>query len=145
MIPFVRAVDIATATLSNEQSVFKCRRTGGGKADMKLEDKHCKELSKGTPSLGEAEIALMLPDVPGWSVARAPDGTGQLRREFKFKDFLGAIGFVSRLALIAEREQHHPDFAVHYNRVDVTSWTHTVQGISENDFILAAKINTLDV
>lgn len=112
---------------------------------MKLEDKHCKELSRGTPSLSEGEIALLLPDVPGWAVSRAPNGMGQLHREFKFKDFLGAIGFVSRLALIAEREQHHPDFAVHYNRVDVTSWTHTVEGISENDFILAAKINTLEV
>jgi len=112
---------------------------------MKLQDKHCKELSKGTPPLSDAQIALLLPDVAGWGVARAPDGTGQLRRQFQFKDFLGAMGFVSRLALIAEREQHHPDFAVHYNRVDVSSWTHTVGGISENDFILAAKINTLDV
>lgn len=112
---------------------------------MKLQDKRCQELSKGTPPLGDAQIALLLPDVAGWTVERAPNGTGQLRRQFQFKDFLGAIGFVSRLALIAEREQHHPDFAVHYNRVDVTSWTHTVNGISENDFILAAKINTLDV
>jgi len=112
---------------------------------MKLEDKHCKELSKGTPSLSEAEVALLLPDVPGWGVTRAANGTGQLRREFKFKDFLGAMGFVSRLGLIAEREQHHPDFAVQYNRVEVTSWTHTVGGLSENDFILAAKINALDL
>jgi 4a-hydroxytetrahydrobiopterin dehydratase len=112
---------------------------------MKLEDKRCKELSKGTPQLSAAEIALLLPDVAGWSVEHAPNGTGQLRRQFQFKDFLGAIGFVSRLALIAEREQHHPDFAVHYNRVEVSSWTHTVGGLSENDFILAAKLNALDV
>jgi len=112
---------------------------------MKLEDKHCTALSKGTPPLGDAQIALLLPDVAGWTVERAANGTAQLRRQFQFRDFLGAMGFVSRLALLAEREQHHPDFAVHYNRVDVMSWTHTVAGLSENDFILAAKINALDV
>jgi len=112
---------------------------------MKLEDKHCKEVAKGTSPLSEAQIALMLPDVAGWAVGRAPNGTAHLQRQFQFKDFLGAMGFVTRLALIAEREQHHPDFAVHYNRVEVMSWTHTVGGISENDFILAAKLNTLDV
>jgi len=110
---------------------------------MNLQNKHCRELAKGTPSLSDAEIGLLLPDVPGWSVERASDGKGQLRRQFQFKDFLGAMGFVTRLALIAEREQHHPDFAVHYNRIDVTSWTHTVGGLSENDFILAAKINAM--
>ena len=110
---------------------------------MSLENKNCRELAKGTPSLTDAQVSLLLPDVPGWSVERAPDGAGQLRRQFQFKDFLGAMGFVARLALIAEREQHHPDFAVHYNRVDVTSWTHTVGGLSENDFILAAKINAM--
>jgi 4a-hydroxytetrahydrobiopterin dehydratase len=112
---------------------------------MKLEDKHCREVAKGTPSLSDAQLALMLPDVAGWTVERAPEGPARLRRQFQFKDFLGAMGFVSRLALIAEREQHHPDFAVHYNRVEVMSWTHTVGGISENDFILAAKLNTLEL
>ncbi len=110
---------------------------------MKLQDKHCKELSKGTPPLSDADVSLLLPDVPGWTMERGADGAGLLRRQFQFKDFLGAIGFVSRLALVAEREQHHPDFAVHYTRVDVSPWTHTVGGVSENDFILAAKINEL--
>ena len=110
---------------------------------MKLQDKHCREIAKGMPPVGEAELALLLPEVPGWSVAQGATGTAQLRRQFQFKDFLGAMGFVMRLAIVAETEQHHPDFAVHYNRVEVSSWTHTVNGISENDFILASKINAL--
>ncbi len=111
---------------------------------MNLQNKHCRELAKGTPAMTDAEVSLLLPDVSGWSVDRAPNGTLQLRRQFQFKDFLGAMGFVSRLALVAEREQHHPDFAVHYNKVEVTSWTHTVGGLSENDFMLAAKINAIN-
>ena len=58
-------------------------------------------------------------------------------------DFKAAMAFVNRMAEVAEAEQHHPDFTVHYNQVDVEVWTHVAKGLTENDFILAAKINQL--
>jgi len=64
-----------------------------------------------------------------------------LNRRFDFKDFVAAMAFVNRMAEVAEAEGHHPDFAVHYNRVDVTVWTHSVNGLSVNDFILASKLD----
>ncbi|MOA70730.1 putative pterin-4-alpha-carbinolamine dehydratase [compost metagenome] len=54
-----------------------------------------------------------------------------------------AMGFLNRMAEVAEAEGHHPDFYVHYNRVDITLWTHAAEGLTENDFILAAKIDAL--
>jgi 4a-hydroxytetrahydrobiopterin dehydratase len=74
----------------------------------------------------------------GWSI-----GDDRLRRTFEFKDFVQAMAFVNRMADVAEREQHHPDFAVHWNRVEVSIWTHVSGGVTDNDFILAAKIDAL--
>ena len=76
--------------------------------------------------------------VPVWSSAG-----DRLKRTFVFHDFADAMRFVNKMAAVAEAEQHHPDFAVHYREVAVTIWTHAVGGLSENDFILAAKIDAL--
>ena len=62
-------------------------------------------------------------------------------KEYKFKDFIGAINFVQKVADLAEAEGHHPDIHIHYNRVMLDLWTHAIGGLSENDFILAAKID----
>src|SRR5262249_920001 len=67
----------------------------------------------------------------------------RLHRRFTFRDFVTAMRFVNRMAEVAESEGHHPDFTVHYRQVDVEIWTHAIGGISENDFILAAKIAPL--
>jgi 4a-hydroxytetrahydrobiopterin dehydratase len=67
----------------------------------------------------------------------------RLIKTFKFANFVAAMEFLNRVAELAESEQHHPDFCVHYNRVDFTLWTHAVGGLSDNDFILAAKIDAL--
>ena len=93
------------------------------------------------PRLGPAEIAQLLPQVPGWEVV-VDDGSW--KRRFEFPDFRQAMAFVNRMADVAKAEGHHPDFAVHYNKVDVTIWTHAVGGLSENDFILAAKLDKAD-
>jgi 4a-hydroxytetrahydrobiopterin dehydratase len=111
---------------------------------MSLKDQHCVELEKGTPALDEARIAALMPQLSGWTVDAPPAGGPRtLRKRYEFADFAGAMAFVNKLAGVAESEQHHPDFSVHYNRVDVSSWTHTVGGLSENDFILAAKLDSL--
>lgn len=67
----------------------------------------------------------------------------KIKRKFKFKDFLTAMKFVNKLANIAEEEQHHPNIEIFYNIVNLTLWTHAIAGLSENDFIMAAKIDEL--
>jgi 4a-hydroxytetrahydrobiopterin dehydratase len=64
-------------------------------------------------------------------------------RRFEFRDFVQAMRFVNRVADLAEQQGHHPDIAIHWNKVDLTLWTHKIGGLHENDFILAAKINRL--
>jgi 4a-hydroxytetrahydrobiopterin dehydratase len=66
-----------------------------------------------------------------------------LVREFRFPDFLQALAFTNRVGELAEQEGHHPDILLSYGKVEVTLWTHAIDGISENDFILAAKIDEL--
>jgi 4a-hydroxytetrahydrobiopterin dehydratase len=108
------------------------------KVNMDLANRKCVPCESGTPKLGADRIRELLGQVRGWE---AKDD--RLHKSFMFKDFVTAMEFLNRVAEVAESEQHHPDFAVHYNRVDFTIWTHTVGGLSENDFVLAAKIDTL--
>ncbi len=67
-----------------------------------------------------------------------------LQKTFQFKNFREAMLFLRKVEEVAESEGHHPDFYVHYSRVDFTIWTHAIGGLHENDFILAAKINQID-
>jgi 4a-hydroxytetrahydrobiopterin dehydratase len=99
--------------------------------------KRCVPCEGGVPRLTGNEIAPLARQVPGWKV----EDDRKLQRRFEFEDFVAAMKFVNILATLAESEQHHPDFAVHYSLVDVTIWTHAIGGLSENDFILAAKID----
>jgi 4a-hydroxytetrahydrobiopterin dehydratase len=111
---------------------------------VRLKEKHCVPQKEDSPALDEGAITLLLPEVPGWTVDPPPAGRSpQLRKRFEFRDFLAAMSFLNRVATVAEAEQHHPDFCVHYNRVDFSLWTHSVGGLSENDFILAAKLDAL--
>lgn len=78
------------------------------------------------------------------SFAEASDGKGKkLSRKFKFKDFKEAMGFVNKVADIAESEGHHPDIYIYYNKVNLELTTHAIDGISPNDFIVAAKIDAI--
>ncbi len=79
-----------------------------------------------------------MPQVPLWG--RQGE---RIQRSFEFADFVTLMVFVGRMADLAEEEGHHPDFCVHYNRLDVTIWTHAIGGLSRNDFILAARIDVL--
>ena len=77
----------------------------------------------------------------GWRYQRDP--TSLIRKEFEFNDFVKAMEFVNKIAVIAEQEGHHPDIAIHYNKVEITLWSHFINGLSENDFILASKIDLI--
>lgn len=86
--------------------------------------------------LTEAEIAAALPDVPGWT--RNGDG---IERQYKFADFTQAFGFMARVALLAEKADHHPEWSNVYNKVDIRLTTHDAGGISARDFALARAID----
>ncbi len=88
--------------------------------------------------LGRAEAQDYVDEVFGWALDTEAK---KIFKEFKFKDFIGAINFVERVADIAEMEGHHPDIHIHYNKVLLELWTHAIGGLSENDFIVAAKVN----
>jgi 4a-hydroxytetrahydrobiopterin dehydratase len=121
-------------------NVPKARDAFKGEARMGLKEKRCVPCEGGMPALDEATTRKLLGQVSGWSTL-SEAGQPRLRKRFEFVDFLAAMAFVDKVAALAEEEQHHPDFCVHYSRVDVTLWTHAVSGLSENDFILAAKID----
>ena len=101
---------------------------------------HCVPLRGSEHRLPPARIAELLPQVPGWELAE--EGRA-LVRTFRFKDYHRTLAFVNALAWIAHREDHHPDLGVHYDRCVVRFSTHDVGGLSENDFICAARAAAL--
>lgn len=109
-----------------------------GLQKMNLVEKKCLPCEGGTPPLAGDAIKILLKEVPLWSLRE-----GHLFRSFRFRTFNDAMTFVNSLAAIAEEEGHHPDICIHYNRVDVELWTHAIKGLSENDFIIAAKTDRL--
>ena len=88
--------------------------------------------------MSDAEVDQLLPQVPGWE----RDSRG-LTREFSFEDFVGAFGLVAEVALLAQAESHHPRIELEWGRAAFTNWTDTAEGLTRNDFILAAKINRI--
>lgn len=101
----------------------------------KLVTKRCHD---GAPKLDEGTTRLLAAEVPGWKV----DGQ-RLSRDFTFPDFVSALAFVNKVGDVAESENHHPDIALTWGKVGVSTWTHSANGLSENDFVLAAKIDAL--
>ena len=86
------------------------------------------------------EAQNYMPDVPEWVLS---DDGKSISREFKFVDFIGSVNFINNVADVAESEGHHPDIEIHYNKVKLTLTTHSIGGLSENDFIVAAKVSEL--
>lgn len=84
----------------------------------------------------------LLPQVAGWELA---DDATKLVRSYAFKDFASALAFVNAVGALAEAEWHHPDIAFGWGRVELTFTTHNLRGLDENDFIMAAKVNALNV
>jgi len=105
---------------------------------MNLIEKKCVPCEGGTPPLAKPEIDVLIKEIPLWSLKE-----GHLFRSFKFRNFKEAMVFVNSLAKLADEEGHHPDICIHYNRVEVELWTYAIKGLSENDFIIAAKADSL--
>lgn len=106
-----------------------------------LQTKHCLACEGGVKPLTRVEIDKLLSQTPSWAVN---DEATELRRRFTFKNFYLTMGFVNALAWIAHRENHHPDMEVGYNYCVVKYSTHAIGGLSENDFICAAKVDRLE-
>ncbi|MCR4326490.1 MAG: 4a-hydroxytetrahydrobiopterin dehydratase [Candidatus Roizmanbacteria bacterium] len=106
-----------------------------------LIQKHCVPCEGGTKPLTQEEAAPYLQAVPHWIV---DDEGKKIKRTFVFKDFMEAVDFINRIAAVAQQEGHHPDLKLfNYKKVSVTLSTHAINGLSTNDFILAAKTDTL--
>jgi len=107
---------------------------------MTLVEKHCVPCEAGTKPLSTGEAKELLKQVVGWALGE--DGKW-LIKQFKFSDFAEAMNFAKKITPVAEREGHHPDVHISYGKVVVELSTHAIKGLSENDFILAAKIDAL--
>ncbi|OGI85840.1 pterin-4-alpha-carbinolamine dehydratase [Candidatus Nomurabacteria bacterium RIFCSPLOWO2_01_FULL_41_12] len=107
---------------------------------MYLLKKKCVPCEGGAEPLTKGEAIDYMAEVPGWSLS---EDIKKISKEYKFKDFIGAINFVERVADVAEMEDHHPDIHIHYNKVLLELWTHAIGGLSENDFIVAAKVDAM--
>ena len=108
-----------------------------------LTSKHCVPCEGGVPPLSPEQVRDYLAAVPQWKLSA--DGK-RIRREWRVKDFVTALDFFNRIGQVAEAEDHHPDLHLTgYRNGAIELSTHAVNGLTENDFILAAKIDTLPV
>lgn len=104
-----------------------------------LTNKKCKPCELGMGKLSPADIKTFMTRTPRWTLK----DNHAISRRFKFKNFADALSFVNRVGALAESEGHHPDISFGWGYAEITLFTHAVDGLSENDFILAAKINAL--
>jgi 4a-hydroxytetrahydrobiopterin dehydratase len=104
-----------------------------------LASKTCVPCRGNIPPLAGKDLDALASQVPEWKVV---DGH-HISRDFKFPDFVQALAFVNKVGVIAEEQGHHPDILLSWGKVSVTTWTHKINGLTESDFILAAKIDKI--
>jgi 4a-hydroxytetrahydrobiopterin dehydratase len=107
---------------------------------MRLAERHCVKCTPDTPALTGTEIEKELHQLTGWQPAQR-DGQALITKTFKFKGFMPGVDLVNRIAALAEAEGHHPDLTLTYGSLTVELTTHAAGGVTENDLILAAKID----
>ena len=104
-----------------------------------LADRKCVPCTGTVPALRGESLENLRKELPRWNVVN----DHHIVREFRFPDFKQALAFVNQVGEIAETEGHHPDILLAWGKAEITLWTHTVKGLTESDFILAAKIDRL--
>jgi 4a-hydroxytetrahydrobiopterin dehydratase len=113
------------------------------KSQQELLSKRCTPCEGGTPALPPAEAARLARSLPGWALA---EGAKKISRSWTMKNFMAGIEFFNKVAALAEAEGHHPDLHLEgYRNLSIAIWTHAAGGLTENDFILAAKIDQIPV
>jgi len=105
---------------------------------MNLNEKSCKSCVSGGETLSDSQITELMPEVSKWSLQKK-----KIARSFNFKDFKTALSFVNEVGQLAEKENHHPDIQLSWGKVVLELSTHSARGLTENDFILAAKVDQL--
>ena len=105
---------------------------------MTLSQKSCTPCKGDVPPIEGEKLQEFLTEIPNWELKG-----NKIERMFVFKNFVEAIDFVNEVGRLAEEEAHHPDISVHYKEVTITLWTHKINGLFDNDFILAAKIDEI--
>lgn len=109
-----------------------------GETNCELATRHCKPCEGATPPLGKEEAERLLGSLSGWELQ-----DGAIARRFEFRNFYQTMAFVNAVAWIAHEEDHHPDLEISYRACRVRYTTHAVGGLSENDFICAARVDSL--
>jgi 4a-hydroxytetrahydrobiopterin dehydratase len=104
-----------------------------------LASKTCVPCKGGVPPLAGKDLEALAKHVPQWKVMN----DHHIMRTFTFPDFRQALAFVNKVGEIAEQQGHHPDILLSWGKVEITTWTHKIDGLTESDFILAAKIDKL--
>jgi 4a-hydroxytetrahydrobiopterin dehydratase len=107
-----------------------------------LRELQCVPCQAGEPTLTDAEIAELTPQTPDWMIVER-DGERRLERVFHFQDFASALTFANAIGGAAEEQGHHPALLVEWGKVTVTWWTHTIGGLHQNDFVMAARTDAL--
>jgi 4a-hydroxytetrahydrobiopterin dehydratase len=95
-----------------------------------------------SPSISETEVARLQSEIPEWSIIDV-DGVPRLKRQFDFKNFVEALEFTNEVGEIAEEQGHHPVITLTWGKATVEWWTHAIEGLHKNDFIMAAKTDEL--
>lgn len=109
---------------------------------MPLAEERCEACRADAPRVTDAELAELIAQIPDWQ-PEVIDGVLQLRREFRFRNFVDALAFTNRVGALAEETGHHPALLTEWGKVTVAWWTHKIRGLHRNDFILAAKTDRL--
>jgi 4a-hydroxytetrahydrobiopterin dehydratase len=109
---------------------------------MALADESCVACRPGTPPVADGDLATLLREVPEWRI-RPRDGVACLERVFPFPDFARALAFTNAVGALAEAAGHHPALTTEWGRVTVAWWTHAISGLHRNDFVMAAKTDSL--
>ena len=104
-----------------------------------LSQKECVPCRGGVPPMQREEISKLLPELAGWEVVN----DHHLKKSYKFANFRESLAFVNRVGELAEEQGHHPDICFGWGTAEISIWTHKINGLTESDFILAAKIDKL--
>jgi 4a-hydroxytetrahydrobiopterin dehydratase len=107
-----------------------------------LNNEKCTACRRDSPRVTEAEVLELKPQIPEWTLLER-EGIERLERVYPFANFAEALAFTNRVGALAEEEGHHPALLTEWGRVTVTLWTHKIRGLHRNDFILAAKVDSL--
>ena len=107
-----------------------------------LANRTCQTCRADSPPVPEAERPDLLAQIPGWAIESA-DGMDQLAGRFRFPDFAAALAFANRVGELAEAADHHPRIVLEWGALEVRWWTHSIGGLHENDFIMAARTNAV--